>query len=216
INNQVIQSLPTRRSSDIRQLKIKEKVMEGFLKIIRKKNIEVNIQPLLDLLRDYKRNQHFAYTKRNEEIISIYFTNEFDEYPYEIDEEELFTPVGNFINDRNQVKKYLSSEDWNSISQLQGSFAIGHSDFKRGKVILITHVARVENIFLYEDENLIIVGTDPLLVSLQSSFNFKPQFEPENYYSFIQNGYYTDNLTPYKGVKSIPPNEIIEIQNGKV
>src|SRR5699024_12501439 len=85
INNQVIQSLPTRRSSDIRQLKIKEKVMEGFLKIIRKKNIEVNIQPLLDLLRDYKRNQHFAYTKRNEEIISIYFTNEFDEYPYEID-----------------------------------------------------------------------------------------------------------------------------------
>lgn len=188
--------------------------MEGFIKVIKKKNTDIDISRIISLLKDYKNTKHFTDIKQSSEIIDIYYTNEYTEYPYQVDLEEQFTPVGNFTISKTEVKKALQKNDLKFISNMQGSFAIGFSDLKFNITKLVTHISRIENIFHFENDEKIIVGTDPLLISMISSEKFVPIFDADNFYTFMQNGYYVDNNTPYKGVKSLPPNKYIIINNG--
>lgn len=189
--------------------------MEGFIKVIKKKNIDINISRIVSLLNDYKNTKHFTDVKQSKEIIDIYFTNEYTEYPYEVDINEQFTPVGNFTVLKSEIKNALQKNNLNFISKMQGSFALGFSDLNYNITKLVTHISRIENIFHFENDEIIIVGTDPLIISMISSEKFEPIFYAENFYTFIQNGYYVDNNTPYKGVTSLPPNKFIVIENGK-
>src|SRR5699024_8023189 len=102
------------------------------------------------------------------------------------------------------------------ISALRGAFAIAMADFINNDLRFYTHIYRIDNIFYRETDQMIIVGTDPLIVSaISNPDNLKPEIEIENTISFLMNGYFADEKTLFKGIKLMPPNSVMKInENG--
>lgn len=188
--------------------------MQGFIHIFKlNKNFDIDIN-IKSLLQKYKTTSLNVYEARNENITSIYFTNEYTQYPYGSLKSGMFTPVGIFTRDINNIKNTLfNSENQDKlgyIKNLEGQFAIGYSDFISNQINLYTHVARIETIYCYTSKDMIIVGTDPLIISLISN-NGHVEFSISSMHSFILNGYYADDDTPFKDVYALPGNSHIMV-----
>lgn len=193
--------------------------MQGFLHIYKiNKNYKVK-ENIEFLIKEYKTKEIYTYRKTNENIISIYFTNEFQKYPYYDNYEGLFTPVGVFAENIMKIKGDIiyssDAKNINYVKHLVGQFALGYSDFTKNEVNLYTHIARVECLYSYVDDQVIVVGTDPLLISLITSESHV-NFDINSMHSFILNGYYADNNTPFKNIKALPGNSFIKISNDKL
>src|SRR5699024_4094655 len=101
----------------------------------------------------------------------------------------------------------------NYVSGLGGAFALSISNLITNTVDIYTHVVRAESVFIYEDSSRIIVGTDPLIVSVFSNDSLKPTLDFTNFISFFEQGYFADEHTPFKKVVSLPPNSHISIKD---
>src|SRR5699024_9204941 len=97
------------------------------------------------------------------------------------------------------------------ISQLRGAFLVTTLDLKLKRFDIYTHVVRAESIYYYEDSEQTIIGTDPMIVSALSTDQLEVRFDPSNFVSFLEMGYFADELTPYKGVECLPANAHIVI-----
>lgn len=156
----------------------------------------------------------FSHHVSNGNITSIYFSSQFNYYPYDYNFNGLFTPVGIFTKNLKYIFNNLTrlplNEQKNFVKNLEGQFALGYSDFDNQELILYTHIARIETLYLFKDKDLIIVGTDPMLISVIAG-NGKAEVDIQNMYSFLQNGYYADDKTPFKHVYALPANSYIKV-----
>src|SRR5699024_4845216 len=168
------------------------------------KNQQNNLElDLSKLVKEYK-SEHIKVTKRYEgNITSFFFTNETDnlESAYNNQEDFFFTPVGIFTRQIDEIAQNMRKKnkqiELNYIKDLEGQFAIAYADYKQNTITAYSHVARIETIYSYVSENEIIIGTDPMLIGL-IAYNGKIEFDTNSMYSFLSNGYYADDQTPFK------------------
>lgn len=194
--------------------------MQGFIhifKIDKSYNYDVDIEAIL---KKYKTPLLHVSETKNKNITSVYFTNEYTEYPYGHTANGMFTPVGIFTREISEIKNSLmnsqTSNKLDYVRNLEGQFAIGYSDFISHEVNVFTHVARIETVYVYTSNDVIIIGTDPLIISLIAT-NGKVEFSLSAMHSFILNGYYADDGTPFKDVYALPGNSHIKIdENGLI
>lgn len=188
--------------------------MQGFIHIFYFNNNYDSDTNIKSMLKKYKTSSLNVSETNNKNITSIYFTNEYTEYPYGSFQNGMFTPVGIFTRDINEIKNTIINQQpqdkLNYIKNLEGQFAIGYSDFIRNEINLFTHIARIETLYSYTSEDMIIVGTDPLIISLIATKG-QVEFSLSAMHSFILNGYYAGNGTPFKNVFALPGNSHIVI-----
>src|SRR5699024_7128007 len=130
---------------------------------------EINISTthIKNRIDNLKGIDHFFNINKNDQSVYIYYTNEHDTYPYEKNNRYSFCPIGELTVSREYLfKKLLESEDEKKssfVSKLNGSFLISLADFHQNEVDIYTHVARIENAYIYKSESYIVVGSDPLI-----------------------------------------------------
>jgi len=190
--------------------------MEGFLHIYNKNNkLEFKDNLFVNIIDTYKNAEHHFKIHRSENLIGIYYTNEYMNYPYNHSDSKLFCPVGQFAIDKIQLQSQIFSLSHSQvrkvISDLSGAFAISTVNLESEIIDVYTHVVRAEGVFIFEDSEKIIVGTDPLIVSVFSSDKLEPDFDASNFISFFEQGYFADENTPFKNVVSLPPNTHVQI-----
>lgn len=188
--------------------------MQGFVHIFKLQS-EAEVPNNIDeILKSYKSKAIFSHIESTEEIISVYFTNQFDSYPYQYDFNGLFTPVGVFTRNIHDIFNNITSENkeskTNYVKNLEGQFALGYSDFSKKELNFFTHIARIETLYSFLNDKMIIVGTDPMIMSVIAGQG-KAEFDVHNMYSFIQNGYYADDKTPFKNIYALPANSYIKV-----
>ncbi|CDZ99679.1 hypothetical protein BN1048_00598 [Jeotgalicoccus saudimassiliensis] len=195
--------------------------MEGFLHIYnKKKNNYITEDKVSETINFYKETSHIFESVSNEQLISVYYTNEYREYPYNKYENHLFCPVGQFVEGKLDIQKILmtsnADEKHSIIRELRGAFALSTANLIDNSIDIFTHVVRAESVYYYEDENHIIVGTDPLVISVLGNEKIQPIFDPANFISFLEQGYFSDELTPFKDVLCLPENSHIRIADGNI
>src|SRR5699024_10365191 len=194
--------------------------LKGFIHIFRnnnQSNLDLNVEKLL---KNYKTPHISVQEKSNDKINSFYFTNELEKIDTDLNNNNdlLFTPVGIYTKKLSEIMSNLNQEnistELNYVRNLEGQFALAYSDFKLNTITAYSHVARIETIYSYVSENETIIGTDPLIISL-IAYNGKIEFDTNSMYSFLSNGYYSDNQTPFRNVVALPGNSFIRIdENG--
>lgn len=192
--------------------------MEGFIHIYNKKaEFSFSNSQIKNVINQLKQTEHIFKITRNEKIIGIYYTNEYDTYPYRNNDQFLFCPVGQFIEDKKNIQQKLFSPNISDridcIEKLAGAFLISTVNTLTNEIDIYTHVVRAESSFIYEDDRHTIVGTDPLLISTLSNNKLKPKFDPANFTSYFEQGYFADENTPFENVKALPENSHINISN---
>lgn len=192
--------------------------MQGFIHIFKlDKNYTYDVD-IEAILKRYKAPSLNVFETKNENITSVYFTNEYTEYPYGQTETGMFTPVGIFTREIEEIKNSLMNSEapdkLNYVRNLEGQFAIGYSDYISNQINVFTHVARIETVYAFTSNDSIIIGTDPLIISLIAT-NGNVDFSLPALHSFILNGYYADDGTPFKDVYALPGNSHIKVdENG--
>lgn len=195
--------------------------MEGFLHFYNKeKNDYIFPEKVINIINSYKETSHVFKTNYNDKLLSIYYTNEYEKYPYKKYENNLFCPIGQFVDNKLDIQnKLLASsqvENREYIKNLAGAFALSIADLNNNSINIFTHVVRAESLYYYEDKQKVIFGSDPLIISVLSNSVLKPDFDPSNFISFLEQGYFSDELTPYRGVTCLPENSHINFEDGKI
>jgi len=191
--------------------------MEGYIHLYSKKSpLQIENQSIMNIINSYKGTSHHFNIKKNSKILGVYFTNEYNTYPYQSIANNLFCPVGQFTIDKNIIQETLHISSLGHrlefVSKLSGAFSISSVDFNNNVIHIYTHVVRAESVYIYEDDDLVIVGSDPLLISILSNSDLKPTLDPSNFISYFEQGYFADELTPFNNVKCLPANSYIKIQ----
>src|SRR5699024_7096332 len=191
--------------------------MEGYIHLYSKKSpLQIENQSIMNIINSYKGTSHHFNIKKNSKILGVYFTNEYNTYHYQSIANNLFCPVGQFTIDKNIIQETLHISSLGHrlefVSKLSGAFSISSVDFNNNVIHIYTHVVRAESVYIYEDDDLVIVGSDPLLISILSNSDLKPTLDPSNFISYFEQGYFADELTPFNNVKCLPANSYIKIQ----
>lgn len=78
--------------------------MQGFIHVYKRKsnfNMFTNVEQLLS---KYKSKSLFVHQVIKKNITSVYFSNEYEQYPYGNTESGMFTPVGVFTRNIDEIK----------------------------------------------------------------------------------------------------------------
>lgn len=192
--------------------------MRGFLYIFQKININHDFNKITKYINKLKQTEHnFNYIEH--ENLKCYLYNNEQKYSFENSEKsKCISLIGQFVDNPKKIISELSEfeneELREYVSKLKGAFALALADFKKNEMRFFTHIFRIDNIFYRETKSQIIVGTDPLLVSaLSNPETMKPEIEIKNSVSFLMNGYFADENTLFKGVKVVPPNSELILNN---
>lgn len=191
--------------------------MEGYIHLYSKKqSLQIDKQSIMSVIDESKGTKHYFNIKKNDSILGVYFTNQYSTYPYQNISNNLFCPVGQFTIGKNIIQDNLlvPSHDHrlNFLSKLSGAFSISSIDFKANVIHVYTHVVRAESVYIYEDDEFVIVGSDPLLISKLSNDNLRAELDSSNFISYFEQGYFADELTPFNNIKCLPANSYIKIQ----
>src|SRR5699024_11781835 len=92
-------------------------------------------------------------------------------------------------------------------------FALAMADYETNSMSFFTHIFRIDNIFYLENENEIIVGTDPIIVSALSNDALKPQIDINNSVAFLMNGFFADENTIFKNLQLMPSNSMMTVDS---
>lgn len=193
--------------------------MEGFLHILSTTgNLKfINVEKIKKVINNYKSVDHTFKIINNDYTFGVYYTNEYTDYPYSTDLNSLFCPVGQFAISKSSIQKAIntySTDDFKEyFSKLSGAYSISNVNLIKNDIDVYTHVIRAESVYLYKDENLMVVGSDPLLVSIFSNEKLTPIFDASNFVSYLEQGYFADENTPFKNVNCLPANSHIKINS---
>lgn len=192
--------------------------MRGFLYIFQKKDINHDFNKTKKYINKLKQTEHNFNFIEHEKLKCYLYNNE-QKFSFENSEKsKCISLIGQFVDNPNKIITELSEleneELREYVSKLKGAFALALADFRKNEMRFFTHIFRIDNIFYRETKNQIIVGTDPLIVSaLSNSETMKAEIEIKNSVSFLMNGYFADENTLFKGVKVVPPNSELIINN---
>lgn len=195
--------------------------MEGFIFISSKiSQTEKSINNIKDVINRLKGINHFFRVISRENITLIYYTNETKEFPYSLNNDYMFCPIGQYtINKLDLEKKMIYENDKTNretVSKLAGTFLIANGNLRNKKIDIYTHITRIESGYIYDSSEIIIVGTDPVILSALTNKSNQPMFNSDNFTSFFELGYFGDETTPFRGVTALPPNTHITIENHTV
>lgn len=195
--------------------------MQGFVFVSNKKrNIPLPHETIKNSINKLKGINHKFKIISDEHLTLVYYTNEYERYPYETNDSFLACPIGQFTEERNLLVQNLSSKDnigkRKIVSDLAGTFLIALGDLRQNKIDIFTHITRIESAYSYESEDIIIVGSDPIIISALSNKKMKPEFDSKNFIAFFEMGYFADESTPFKNVVCLPPNSHIMIESGSM
>lgn len=163
-----------------------------------------------------KENIMVSKSKNPQNDLTLYnFTNEpkkinYSQPPFH------FGMSGDFIKDENTIiKEFLTSSDKeNFVSSIGGIFTF--SLLYENQFIAWNNITRAEPIYWCETPDKIVVGTKALLVHLIAHGIEKPEYEINALTSFINNGFFCDETTPYKGVNILERNSQLKVENNNV
>ncbi|MEA2516072.1 MAG: hypothetical protein QOJ59_5561 [Thermomicrobiales bacterium] len=96
--------------------------------------------------------------------------------------------------------------DAKTAPQLGGAFAVLQADGQANTVIVWNTATRLVGVFFAENDDLIVIGTRALLVSLVLTGRSQPEYAPEHLAPFLSCGYLASEQTPYRGVNVVPAN----------
>src|SRR5699024_7567229 len=191
--------------------------MKGFLQIYYKYNLKSRSEIITKKIDEIKDCDHYYRINENDKICSIEYNNESQYKAVDFTNNKKVTLIGQFIKNESQLARKICILDnqklINYISELRGAFAIALTDYKSNSMSFFTHIFRIDNIFYFENENEVIVGTDPLIVSAVSNDDLKPKIDIDNSVSFLMNGFFADETTLFKDVKVMPPNSVMTVNS---
>lgn len=78
-----------------------------------------------------------------------------------------------------------------------GIFSISHLNTQNNIFKAWNNITRVEPIYWSESNDVIVVGSKALLVHLIAMNFDKPEYDISAFASFLNNGYYADENTPF-------------------
>lgn len=194
--------------------------MRNFIYIIHKKKpTNIDTEKGSTLINSLKGIEHQFNNYSNDSIECYTYTNEnivldsfMDDYYFSFSgqlpsrDHEVQTEIRNKNNLERQ--KY--------IGNLPGAHAIGFVKTLSNVIKVYTTINRINNVFFFENQDKIVIGVDPLLVSCFAFNVEKPVFDLGNAASFISNGYFTDDNTLFKQVYTVPENTVVTIENLKM
>jgi asparagine synthetase B (glutamine-hydrolysing) len=189
--------------------------MKGYIFVCEKGRGQSNSNAIHGIFSQYFGKEITLNEYSNENLFFYNFTNEPKEIQYSYPPYQ-FGVAGDFLEEENMIfNGFLSSRDQDLyISNLGGifSFAVLHQN----RFTLWNNVTRVEPVYWCETPERIVVGTKALPVHLLALGINRPEYNINNFTSFLNNGFYCDDKTPYKGVQVLERNSRLEIINNKL
>ena len=104
-----------------------------------------------------------------------------------------------------------ASDTRTAIAELPGVFAIAHADGARMKVRAWNGIIPTEPLYWYEGDALAVVGTRAVLVHLIGLNIDEPDYDMMKFGPFLSCGYFSKDLTPFRGVRKLEPNTEITL-----
>lgn len=188
--------------------------MKGYVFISEKKSaIDVSEREIQDILVEYNGLNDIAVQRSNQSNLQqalFTFTNEPEEINYSIGKYD-FAISGNFLYDEQQIfEEFIDADDKNKyISALGGINTL--AALVNHQFMAWNNVTRVEPIYWTETSERIVVGTRAILVHLLAHNTRTPQYNQQKMFSFINNGFYTDENSPYKKLQVLEPNRCLNV-----
>lgn len=193
--------------------------MKGYLFVSSKKNSsESQTKKIEGIFLNYFKKGEINVTKHQESLdgITLYnFTNEPNYFDYSNNPYH-FGLSGDFLKDEvNVINGFLNSKDKDEyISSLGGIFTF--SVLYNRQFTVWNNVTRAEPVYWCETPDRIVVGTKALLVHLIAYGIEKPEYDIRSFTSFINNGFYCDENTPFKGVNVLERNSRLNVVGNEV
>ncbi|MFC4661446.1 hypothetical protein [Oceanobacillus aidingensis] len=179
-------------------LNYERKIQESFSRFFGKENVKVKKNP------------------GSSNNLSLYnYTNEPNEINYSHYEHH-FGLSGDFLKDEDTViHDFLSASDKEKyISEIGGIFTI--SWLHDNTFTTWSDITRIEPIYYCETPKRIVVGTKALLVHLIAYGLETPNYDVSSFVSFLNNGFFCDDNTPFMGVKALYRNSKMIIYDNHI
>ncbi|MCY9434010.1 asparagine synthase-related protein [Bacillus haynesii] len=196
--------------------------MKGFLYLNEKRTKHVkadsNIKKIKEIFSRFFGRNHVNVNEFINDNIAFYnFSNESVPIKYNFPPYH-FGISGDFLGDESEVfKGFLSSNNKDEyLSNTGGIFAFSAFREQDKRFIAWNNVTRAEPIYWCDTPERIVVGTKALIVHLIAYEINKPQYDISSFTSFINNGFYCDEATPFKGVNVLERNSRIEVKEHKI
>lgn len=190
--------------------------MKGYVLVVEKNNSLSNYYEKIKetFAKFYKKTVNLTQ-KSNGNMTLYNFTNEDNDLIFAHDP-YYFGVSGDFLEDENSIfsKFILSSNKDDYISKTGGIFTF--AAMHERKFALWNNVTRVDPVYWCETPERIVVGTKALLVHLLSFNLVKPEYDIRSFLSFLNNGFYCDEKTPFAGVNVLQNNSKFEIIDDRI
>lgn len=195
--------------------------MKGFVFITSKnKKVKLTEEVIKNTIDNLKGVKHDFKIISRENMTLVCYTNERISLETKKATNILACPIGQFVTDKKTVIHNLihstDLEKRSMVSTMQGTFLLAIGNLEKKRIDIFTHITRIESAYIFESTNDIVCGTDPIIVSALSNESLNSQFEPSNFVSFFELGYFADENTPYRNVRCLPENSHIIIEKNKL
>ena len=195
--------------------------MKGYINIYKKNNLYYDYKSKLSqLLRNYLDLEVNIDEYSGDRVISYLFTNEpkYDMLNINQKESNIVLGYAGYILEKDEIlyRRMVKGNQDGYIGSLNGIFSLSMTDLNKNKFTIWNNVTGVEPVYWCETDEHIIAGNKALLVHLLAFKLNKPVYKVENLVSFLNNGYYTDDKTPFLNLNVLPVNSKITAINGKV
>ncbi|MFD1451538.1 hypothetical protein [Oceanobacillus sojae] len=179
-------------------LNYESKIQEAFSRFFGKENVKVQKN-----LGSSNNLSLYNYTNEPREINYSHYSHHFG-------------LSGDFLKDEDIVMlDFLSAPDKEKyISNTGGIFTI--SWLHNNTFTTWTDITRIEPIYYCETPNRIVVGTKALLVHLIAYGLETPNYDVSSFISFLNNGFFCDDNTPFMGVKALYRNSKMSIRDNHI
>lgn len=194
--------------------------MKGYLYIYQKSKNTVSYKRKIEKIFSIFYNKEVDVKESISRNHLFYnFSNENDNLnQYQVNDTHLFGLSGYLTSPISDIQEglILSSNTDEYILDIGGVFSLTHLNIKENIFKAWNNITRVEPIYWSENNDVIVVGNRAILVHLISMNIDRPEYNISSFASFLNNGYYADEKTPFEKLNILPVNSKITIQNQKV
>lgn len=193
--------------------------MKGYV-FVSEKNGSVNVteHDVQSILKKYNGLNDVSTTKSIQSTSQqalFTFTNEPIRIDYSIGTYD-FATSGEFLCDEKKVfEKYIFAKNKKAFMSTIGGINT-LAVFAENQFSVWNNVTRVEPVYWAETEQRIVVGTKAILVHLLTYNTSTPQYDYTKMLSFLNNGFYANENTPFRNLHILNANSYITVKSNKV
>lgn len=194
-------------------------IMKGYIFVLNKKRSNVEYAHKISDIFNVFLNKKVNVTEYINGNVSYYtYSNERVSDQYVVYEKFHFGLSGYLTEEETPVFEQLvnSKKRDSMISKLSGVFSLALYDTLSNTFTAWNNITRVEPVYWYESENIIVVGTKAVLVHMVGAGLNKPEYDIEAFTSFLNNGFYCDDSIPFKGVQVLDANSKLCVYDQKI